>query len=79
MSSITIFFIFVNFILLIFFTKLIFKTFKEFKRCLFYLWMPDIVSIAYKKYDEDFKYTYKFLLLLIIMFAICLIEYKLFY
>ena len=41
-------------------SSLVFGSFKEIKKCFYYLWMPDIVSMIYKDYDKDFKYTHKF-------------------
>lgn len=55
--------------ILVFFilAKLIFKRFKEFKKAVYYLIKPDIISILQKDYPIDFRHTHKMILLLIIM------------
>lgn len=79
MSSKLIIILLVNIILFILFLRLIFGSFKEIKKCLYYLFMPDLVSLIYKDFDNDFKYTHKFLFVVIIMVIITFIEFYFFY
>ena len=57
----------VDILLFILLLRLVFGSFKEIKKCFYYLVMPDIVSIIYKDFDNDFKYTHKFLFVVILM------------
>lgn len=59
--------------------KWIFKTFKNLKSALYYLFVPNIVSVINRDYENDFSYTHKLLLILIILFVILMTEIKLFY
>ena len=68
-----------NLTIFILLLRLVFGSFKEIKRCFYYLWMPDIVSIIYKDFDNDFKYTHKFLFVVLIMVIITFIQSYFFY
>ena len=69
----------VNTSLFVLLLRLVFGSFKEIKKCFYYLWMPNIVSIIYKDFDNDFKYTYKFLFVVAIMVIITFLEFYFFY
>jgi hypothetical protein len=58
---------------------LVFKSFKEFLRSIYYLFYPDIASIVKDDYDNDFSYTHKLLFVLFVLFLIVFVELKLFY
>ena len=79
MSGKLIIILLVNTLLFVLLLRLVFGSFKEIKKCFYYLWMPDIVSMIYKDYDKDFKYTHKFLFIVIIMAIITFIELYFFY
>lgn len=68
-----------NTFLFVLLLRLVFGSFKEIKKCFYYLLMPDIVSIIYKDFDNDFKYTHKFLFVVLLMVIITFIEFYLFY
>ena len=69
----------VDILLFILLLRLVFGSFKEIKKCFYYLVMPDIVSIIYKDFDNDFKYTHKFLFVVILMVITVFIEAYFFY
>lgn len=79
MSTKTILLISADLLIFMIVTKIVFGNFKEFKRGLFYLFKPDIVSIIDKTWDKDFNYTHKFLFVVIVMVIIGLIEFYVFY
>jgi len=64
MSLKTGFIIIADILIAFFLAKLIFRSFKNFRRGVYYLLCPDILSIIKKVYDKDFSYTHKFLLLM---------------
>ncbi len=79
MSSKLAFLLLLNVSIFILLLKLVLGSFKEIKKCLRYLITPDIVSIIYKDFDNDFKYTHKFLFVVIIMAILLFIEIYFFY
>lgn len=79
MSAKTIIIIACDLLILIILIKLIFKTYKNFFRSIYYVLYPDILSVLKKDFDNDFKYTYKLILLLILLFVIIVIEVSIFY
>ncbi len=66
-------------LLFILLLKLVFGSFKEVKKCVYYLIKPDIISIIDKDYNNDFNYTYKFLFVALLMVIIGFIEFYFFY
>ena len=66
-------------LLFILLLKLLFGSFKEVKKCVYYLIKPDIISIIDKDYNNDFNYTYKFLFVALLMVIIGFIEFYFFY
>lgn len=56
---------------------IIFKTFKNFLKGIYYLCLPNIVSIVKKDWDNDFNYTHKMLLWIVLMISIIIIEFVL--
>ena len=59
--------------------KLIFKTFKNFLRGIYYFLYPNIISLLKNDYDNDFNYIHKLLLFIVIIIIIILLELGLFY
>ena len=76
-KTITILLIDLSIFILLF--KLVFGSFKEIKKCIYYLIKPNILSIIQKDYDNDFNYTHKFLFIVFIMVVLGLSEFALFY
>ncbi len=54
---------------------IIFKTFKNFLKGIYYLCLPNIFSIVKKDWDNDFNYTHKMLLWIVVMIAVIIIEF----
>lgn len=79
MSEKTITILSIDFLIFILLLKIVFGSFKQVKKCLYYLIKPDILSIIQKDYDNDFNYTYKFLFVVFIMVVLGLSEFALFY
>jgi hypothetical protein len=79
MSEKTIILLLINTLIFIGILRLVFRSFKVIKKCFFYLIKPDIVSIIDNSYNKDFKYTNRFLFVIILMIAIGVIEFVLFY
>ena len=75
----TTFLILMNIFFSILIGKLIFRNFKNFKRALYYIIYPDIISIIKKDYNNDFNYTHRMLAFVGILLVLLLIEIKLFY
>lgn len=59
--------------------RILFGNVKNFIRSIYYLLLPDIVSLLKRDFDNDFNFTYKLLLFLGILLAIVFIEIKIFY
>ncbi len=79
MSSKSIILIILDLLIAIGLVAWILKSFKNFKHAIYYLLLPNIVSIIKKDYDNDFSYTHKLLFILVILFVIVLVEVNLFY
>ena len=79
MTEKTIILLTVDFLIFMLLLKLVFKSFKEIKKCFYYLTKPDILSIFQKDFDNDFTYTHKFLFVVLIMAVLGLIEVAIFY
>ena len=79
MTEKTIILLTVDFLIFMLLLKLVFKSFKEIKKCFYYLIKPDILSIFQKDFDNDFTYTHKFLFVVLIMAVLGLIEVAIFY
>ena len=79
MSEKTITILSIDFLIFILLLKLVFGSFKQIKKCFYYLIKPDILSIIQKDYDNDFNYTYKFLFVVLIMVVLGLSEFAFFY
>lgn len=65
--------------LIVLLLKLVFGSFSQIKKCVYYLIKPNIVSIIEKDYDNDFNYTHKFLLIVICSVIIGFAEIYFFY
>ena len=78
MSDKLIIILLIDFLISLILLKLVFGSYKEVKKCLYYLVKPDIVSIVNKDYDNDFNYTYKFLFVTILLVIIGFIEFYFF-
>jgi hypothetical protein len=59
--------------------RILFGNFKNLIRSIYYLLLPDIVSLFKGDFDNDFNFTYKLLLFLGIMSTIVFIEIRIFY
>jgi hypothetical protein len=59
--------------------QIIFKSFKNFWKSIYYLFVPNFFSILRKDYDNDFNYTHKFLLFIFIAIIISIGEFWIFY
>lgn len=59
--------------------RLVFKSFKEFKKAIFYIIKPNILSIIQRDFTNDFNYTYKMIFVILIMVVIIFIEISIFY
>ena len=79
MSEKTITILLIDFLIFILLLKLVFGSFKEIKKCIYYLIKPNILSIIQKDYDNDFNYTHKFLFVVSIMVVLGVGEFALFY
>ena len=79
MSEKTITILLIDFLIFILLLKLVFGSFKEIKKCFYYLIKPNILSIIQKDYDNDFNYTHKFLFVVSIMVVLGVGEFALFY
>lgn len=80
MSAKSIILIVVDLIIFIGLLKLVFRSFKEVKRCIYYMIKPNILSIAVKDYDNDFNYTHRFLFFIVApMIVIVSLEVYFFY
>lgn len=79
MSEKTLTILLIDFLIFILLLKLVFKNFKELKKCFYYLFKPNILSIIQNDYDNDFTYTHKFLFIVFIMVVLGLSEFALFY
>ena len=79
MSEKTITILLIDFLIFILLLKLVFGSFKEIKKCIYYLIKPNILSIIQKDYDNDFNYTHKFLFVVFIMVVLGVGEFALFY
>ena len=79
MSEKTITILLIDFLIFILLLKLVFGSFKEIKKCIYYLIKPNILSIIQKDYDNDFNYTHKFLFVVFIMVVLGAGEFALFY
>ena len=79
MSDKTITILLIDLSIFILLLKLVFGSFKEIKKCIYYLIKPNILSIIQKDYDNDFNYTHKFLFIVFIMLVLGLSEFALFY
>ncbi len=79
MSTKTAIILLINLVLALLLIKVIFKTFKNFLRSIYYYLYPNIISILKKDYDNDFNYTHKLLLFIVIIVIIILIELHFFY
>lgn len=78
MSAKTIIIIIVDLLIGVILAKMIFKTFKNFLRSIYYFFLPNIISIVKKDFQNDFNYSYRLLFLLIILVVIVLMEVKFF-
>ena len=79
MSLKTIIILSVNTVLAVWLIKILFKTFKEFLKSIYYIFCPNIVSLLKKDYENDFTYTHKLLFLILILVGIVFMEFFLFY
>ena len=79
MSDKTITILLIDLSIFILLLKLVFGSFKEIKKCIYYLIKPNILSIIQNDYDNDFNYTHKFLFIVFIMLVLGLSEFALFY
>lgn len=79
MSSKAILLLVVNIAILVLLIKIIFKTGKEFFKAIKYYFYPDIVSMLKKDFNNDFNYTHKLILLILVMIIVVFAEYALFY
>lgn len=68
-----------NILMLILVLRLVFKSFREVRKALYYLIKPNILSIIQNDYNNDFNYTHRFLLATVIMVVLILIQFVLFY
>lgn len=59
--------------------KLVFGSFKEIKKCFYYLVKPNILSLIEKDYAKDLKYTDKLLLIVFVVVIIGVTEVHFFY
>ena len=75
----TIIIILINLLIAVGLIAVVFKSFKIFKKSIYYFVYPDIASIIKKDYDNDFAYTHKLLFILVVLFVLVLVEIKLFY
>ena len=79
MATKTVLLIIMNITITVVLIALVFKSFKNFKKSIYYFLYPDIASIVKKDYNNDFTYTHKLLFVLVVLFVTVLIELQLFY
>lgn len=75
----TIIIILINLLIAVGLISVAFKSFKNFKKSIYYFVYPDIASIIKKDYDNDFAYTHRLLFILVVLFVLVLVEIRLFY
>ena len=78
MSDKTVIILSLDFLIFLLLLKVVFGSFKQIKKCFYYLIKPDIASIIDKDYDNDFNYTHKFLFIVILMVIIGFLEFYFF-
>ena len=76
MSNKVILILILDILIFILLLKLVFRSWKEFKRCLYYLIKPDFISMIEKDWHKDFRYTLKFTFVIIIMVIIVFLELR---
>ena len=79
MSAKSILLIVLNVAIAICLIKIILGSFKNFKKAIFYFLMPDIISIFRNDFSNDVSYSYRLLLIIVLLIAIVLIEVRIFY
>lgn len=68
-----------NILLFLGLIKLFFKTRKKFLAAVYYLFIPDIISDLKKDFEEDFKATHLFWLMILLFFGLVAIQLFLFF
>lgn len=79
MSEKSVLLIVLNVVIAICLVKLILGSFKNFKKAIYYFLMPDIISIIKRDFDNDVSYSYRLLLIIILLNVIVFIEVRIFY
>lgn len=59
--------------------RIIFGTFKEFRRAIYYLIKPDLLSILQKDFTNDFNYTHKMLFFILIVSIVIVAQIHIFH